>query len=279
MDGVLFVDKPQGMTSRDVVNQVSKVFHTKKVGHTGTLDPLATGVLVICVGKYTKLVESFMSNEKTYVAKMKLGIQTDTGDITGNKVKEDKKKFTKEEIEQVFQNFPKEYDQKVPLYSAVKIQGKKLYEYAREGKNVELPRRKVQIKELEIINILGDEIEFKTTVSKGTYIRSFIEDLATSLKTVATMSSLRRVRQGNIAIEKCVELKDIKEDMKLESVEDLFDYPKYIINDREYHKVKNGNALALDSLEKRVFLVYQENVVAIYEKKNEEYRIVFSLIS
>lgn len=278
MNGVVFIDKAKDMTSRDVVNQVCKIFHTKKVGHTGTLDPLATGVLVVCVGTYTKLVESLTSFSKTYVATMKLGVKTDTGDVTGTILKEEDVSLNSEQIEKCFHNFPREYDQEVPIYSAVKVDGKKLYEYAREGKMVELPKRRVHILDLKILGIHDNEIQFETTVSKGTYIRSLIEDLGASLGTIATMSSLRRTKQGNISIDECVSLDNFNENYPLKKLEDLFDYPKYEITDEEYRKVQNGNVLSLDSMEQRLFLSYRGNVVAIYEKSIQGYKMIFKTI-
>mgnify|MGYP001427190634 FL=1 len=150
MNGVLFINKESGVTSRDVVNKICKIYHTKKVGHTGTLDPLATGVLVVCMGSYTKLVSKITSYEKEYVATMKLGILTDTGDITGKIIKKINKEISEEKIRKCFEKFPKEYLQTIPKYSAVKVNGKKMYEYARESIEISLPKRQVQIKELEV---------------------------------------------------------------------------------------------------------------------------------
>ena len=141
MNGLLVVNKPKNKTSRDVVNELNHIFSFKKIGHTGTLDPLATGVLVCLFGKYTKLVNLITSYEKEYVATIKLGIKTDTLDITGNIIDKKEVNITKEKIEEVFNNFPKKYYQTVPLYSAIKINGKKLYEYARNNEKVILPKR------------------------------------------------------------------------------------------------------------------------------------------
>ena len=152
MDGIIVVNKPKGITSRDVVNKVCKKFNTKKVGHTGTLDPIAEGVLVICIGKATKLVEVLTSLEKEYIAEVKLGILTDTLDVDGLVLKEEKTEIKREELEKVLNSFVKEYNQEVPIYSAVKIGGKKLYEYAREGKEITLPSRKVNIKNIELLD-------------------------------------------------------------------------------------------------------------------------------
>ena len=206
MDGVLIIDKPKGITSRDVVNNVIKIFNTRKVGHTGTLDPLATGVLVVCVGRATKLVNELTSTDKEYIASVTLGIKTDTLDSMGSILFDEGVIKTKEEIISVLNSFVGSYEQEVPVYSAVKINGKKLYEYAREGVNIELPKRKVEIKEIELL----DEIEYKDNktlfkfrcvVSKGTYIRSLINDIANKLDTIGIMTNLRRTRQGNFKIE------------------------------------------------------------------------------
>ncbi len=276
MNGILLVNKEKNMTSRDVVNVISKMFNTKKVGHTGTLDPLATGVLVVCLGNYTKLTSLLTSMEKEYIATMKLGILTDTLDITGNILKEEKVKISPEEIKEVFGNFPKKYIQEVPLYSAVKVNGKKLYEYARENIFVTLPKKEVLIKKLEIINILDDTITFKALVSKGTYIRSLINDLASKLNTYGVMTDLRRIKQGNFMIEDCHKLKDIKEKMLI-TVDKIFNYPVININEEQLKKVNNGNMLKLDCHDEFVFVSFNNKKIAIYQKNQNLYRIVFKI--
>ena len=181
MDKLVVVNKPSDITSRDVVNKLCKIFNTKKIGHTGTLDPIASGVLVCVCGKYTKLVNDLTSLEKEYVATIKLGIKTDTLDTEGNIIEERDVNITKQDIEKVFNNFSKSYNQTVPKYSAVKINGKKLYEYARNNIDIKLPVRKVEIYSLELLDFDGTSITFKTKVSKGTYIRSLIEDICNDL--------------------------------------------------------------------------------------------------
>ena len=177
MDGVLIVNKEKGVTSRDVVNKICKILNTKKVGHTGTLDPIATGVLVVCVGKATKLVEILTSEDKEYIATVKLGVLTDTLDTDG-KVLEEKDVFIKkEDLVRTLNSFVGFYDQEVPIYSAVKINGKKLYEYARSNIKVDLPKRRVEIKKIELLEFNKDHYKFKVLVSKGTYIRSLIKDI------------------------------------------------------------------------------------------------------
>ncbi len=212
MDGIILVNKEKGMTSRDVVNLVSRVCHTKKVGHTGTLDPMATGLLVICVGRATKLVEVLTSHQKEYIASMMFGMKTDTKDITGTVLEQRISHVTKEQIEIVLHDMTTTYQQEVPIYSAVKIHGKKLYEYARNGEQIELPKREVTIELLKMIDWQDQkqELTFLTQVSKGTYIRSLVEDIATHLDTIGTMTALTRTKVGNFSLEQANTIAEIK---------------------------------------------------------------------
>ncbi len=212
MDGIILVNKEKGMTSRDVVNLVSRVCHTKKVGHTGTLDPMATGLLVICVGRATKLVEVLTSHQKEYIASMMFGMKTDTKDITGTVLEQRISRVTKEQIEIVLHDMTTTYQQEVPIYSAVKIHGKKLYEYARNGEQIELPKREVTIEQLKMIDWQDQkqELTFLTQVSKGTYIRSLVEDIATHLDTIGTMTALTRTKVGNFSLEQANTIAEIK---------------------------------------------------------------------
>ena len=212
MDGIILVNKEKGMTSRDVVDLVSRVCHTKKVGHTGTLDPMATGLLVICVGRATKLVEVLTSHQKEYIASMMFGMKTDTKDITGTVLEQRISHVTKEQIEIVLHDMTTTYQQEVPIYSAVKIHGKKLYEYARNGEQIELPKREVTIEQLKIIDWQDQkqELTFLTQVSKGTYIRSLVEDIATHLDTIGTMTALTRTKVGNFSLEQANTIAEIK---------------------------------------------------------------------
>lgn len=212
MDGIILVNKEKGMTSRDVVNLVSRVCHAKKVGHTGTLDPMATGLLVICVGRATKLVEVLTSHQKEYIASMMFGMKTDTKDITGTVLEQRISHITTEQIEIVLHDMTTTYQQEVPIYSAVKIHGKKLYEYARNGEQIELPKREVTIEQLKIIDWQDQkqELTFLTQVSKGTYIRSLVEDIATHLDTIGTMTALTRTKVGNFSLEQANTIAEIK---------------------------------------------------------------------
>lgn len=272
---IINVCKEKNMTSRDVVNIISKHLHTKKVGHTGTLDPLATGVLIVCTNNDTKLVDILTSKNKEYIATMRLGIQTDTGDITGNIIKRATYKVTKDQIIKVLNNFLGSSTQTVPIYSAVKINGKKLYEYARNGEEVTLPAREINISSIELLDYHDDLIKFKVTVSKGTYIRSLIEDIGKTLQTVATMEDLVRTKQGNYKIEDSYTLEDIKNDnykpIPLNIV--LKDYHTYNLNATEYFKVKNGSKMLLNIDDKIVTLLYNNKPIALYRKENDIYRV------
>lgn len=272
---IINVCKEKNMTSRDVVNIISKHLHTKKVGHTGTLDPLATGVLIVCTNHDTKLVDILTSKNKEYIVTMRLGIQTDTGDITGNIIKRATYKVTKDQIIKVLNNFLGSSTQTVPIYSAVKINGKKLYEYARNGEEVTLPTREINISNIELLDYHDDLIKFKVTVSKGTYIRSLIEDIGKTLQTVATMEDLVRTKQGNYKIEDSYTLEDIKNDnykpMPLNIV--LKDYHTYNLNATEYFKVKNGSKMLLNIDDKIVTLLYNNKPIALYRKENDIYRV------
>lgn len=215
MNGIIVVNKEEGFTSRDMVNKVGKILGTKKIGHTGTLDPMATGVLVMCVGKCTSLVDMITSDYKEYVAGVRLGILTDTLDITGNVIEKGSVDFSRDEIIGALNSMIGEYYQEVPIYSAVKIDGKKLYEYAREGIPVELPKRLVNIKEIELVSGIDYhdgfiDFSIRCLVSKGTYIRSLIRDIAFKLGSIGVMSSLVRTRQGDFSITDAYSISDIE---------------------------------------------------------------------
>ena len=269
MEGILLIDKPTGVTSRDVVNRVCKLLKTKKVGHTGTLDPIATGVLVLCVGKYTKLVDLITNYEKEYIATAKLGIETDTLDITGNVTREEKIVMNKCQILRVLNSFKGKYMQEVPNYSAVKINGKKLYEYARNNEVIELPKREVEIKNIELLEYNEDsnEIKFKVLVSKGTYIRSLIRDIGIKLNIAITMSELRRTKQGKFNIEDCYTIEEVENNnFKFLNIKEVLDYPIYNISDELILKqIKNGALIKNEYNSEFVMFSYKEEVIAIYK--------------
>lgn len=271
MDKLLVVNKEKNLTSRDVVNNLTKIFNTKKIGHTGTLDPIATGVLVCLFGKYTKLVDLLTSLDKEYIAEIKLGIKTDTGDITGSIIENKSFNITKDNIIKVFEKFPQKYEQTVPKYSAVKINGKKLYEYARNNIEIELPKREVSIFSLELIDYEKDIIKFKTHVSKGTYIRSLIEDICEKLGTIGTMNNLIRTKQGGFDIEDSFILDDIKNgNFKFQNIHEFLKYPSIEINDELIKIIKNGGKIKnIYNVQDKVIFTYQGEDIAIYETNNE----------
>lgn len=270
MDSVIVVNKEINRTSRDIVNDLNKILGTKRIGHTGTLDPIATGVLVICVGKYTKLVNLLTVLDKEYIAIIKLGIKTDTLDITGKVIEERDFNVDKEQVINTLNSFLGRSVQEVPAYSAVKINGKKLYEYARNGEEIELPKRTITINSIELLEFKDDLITFKVNVSKGTYIRSLISDICTKLNTVGTMASLKRTKQGKFNIENSYTIEDIKNDnYKSLNIKELLDYKVIELNDEEYFRVKNGNFINLNLEDQYVILTYQGLDIAIYEIKDK----------
>lgn len=274
MNEIILVNKPKGITSRDVVNKVSKILNTKKVGHNGTLDPLATGVLVICTNRYTKLNNLLTSKDKEYIAEVKIGIETDTLDITGNIIREKKETLDINKLKDTLKKYQKTYMQEVPKYSAVKINGKKLYEYAREGLEVVLPKKEVTIKNTELISYKKDSFMFKTTVSKGTYIRSLIRDILKEMNIIGTMENLTRTKQGIFKIEDSNNIEDIeKEKYKSLKIKDILNIPVITADDSLKFKIKNGVKLKGKYPEKVLFIDKEGNELAIYKKEKDDLKI------
>lgn len=208
MNGLLIINKPKGMTSHDVVNIVRKTLHTKKVGHAGTLDPDATGVLVVCVNKATKALQFLTAEHKQYIATLSLGIATDTYDASGTVLEE--KPFTGyADLKDVLQSFIGESMQKPPMYSAIKIHGKKLYEYARAGEHIDVPARPIVIQDIQLLKEENNEITFQVDCSKGTYIRSLCVDIAKKLGYPGHMKDLIRTRSGDFTIDQAITLDDL----------------------------------------------------------------------
>lgn len=267
MDGIIVINKPKGITSREVVNKVCKLLNTKKVGHTGTLDPIATGVLVLCVGKATKLVETLTSNDKEYVATVKLGILTDTLDTDGTIIEKKCVNLDKDKLENVLNSFIGTYNQEVPIYSAVKINGKKLYEYAREKKEVTIPKRMVEIKKIKLIEFGNDYYKFKVTVSKGTYIRSLIKDINDKLGVIGVMSDLVRTKQGKFSINNSYTLENMENNnYNVLTITDVVkDENCVIISNTLFEKVKNGALINNEYNTSMVTFIYNDSVIAIYK--------------
>lgn len=273
MNGILIVNKEKNYTSRDVVNIISKKFGTKKVGHTGTLDPLATGVLVVTIGNSTKISELLTATYKEYIAEVTLGIKTDTLDITGNILEKKEIKLEKRKLEETIKTFEKTYLQEVPIYSAVKVNGKKLYEYARNNEEIKLPKKEVEIKKIELLEYENNKFKIKCLVSKGTYIRSLIKDICEELRVIGTMSELKRIKQGEFEIDKSYTLEQIKnnEFELIEMKEVLKNYLQIEVNEYIENKIKNGCLLENIYVEDIiVFLNKNQDVIAIYRKYEKD---------
>lgn len=254
MDGLLVFDKEKGITSHDLVYKVRRKLGIKKVGHTGTLDPMATGVLVISIGKATKTSEYILSSDKEYEAKIKLGVLTNSYDITGDVLKEEKVNFQEDDIKKALQNFTGKISQKPPIYSALKVDGKKLYEYAREGKDVEIKKRDIEIYKNELLDFNGsDEFLIRVSVSKGTYIRSLANDIGNFLGTYGTLTELRRIRTGDFKIEDSINSSDF-ENMSIDEIKEkilpmdlaLTNLKKIDLDKRFLNKFLNGQFYRLN---------------------------------
>lgn len=267
MDGIIVINKEKGYTSNDVVQIVKRIFN-KKVGHTGTLDPMATGVLPLLIGQGTLLSKYLINHDKTYQATLTLGKKMDTGDSEGNVVEEKEllsEMLTEENLNNILKSFIGEQTQIPPIYSAIKVNGKKLYEYARKGQEVEIPKRNIMIYDMKLINIDAEnaEIKFEVSCSKGTYIRTLCEDIAGKLNTVGYMSDLLRTRVGEFDIQNSVTIEELKEgnNINIISIEQFFKEKENIILDE--NKLKyfyNGVKITTDK---------QEGIYKIYNIKNE----------
>ncbi len=277
MDNIIVVNKDKDYTSRDVVNVIGKIFNTKKVGHTGTLDPLATGVLIVCMNKALKVVDLITASDKEYIAKVVLGIDTDTLDITGNIINECRTNVNVDMVKSVLNSFIGKSIQEVPKYSAVKVNGKKLYEYARNGIDIELPKREIQIFDIELISDIDivdghQEFSFKVKVSKGTYIRSLIRDIGVKLGCFACMKELTRTKQGKFSIDESYTLNDIKNgNYKLLNIKDVIDIEKVVVSDNMLFKIKNG--MILDKFfisDKALILDNNGNEIGIYKTYDKD---------
>lgn len=265
-NGILNVDKPQGITSHDVVNIIRKIFKDTKVGHTGTLDPLATGVLPICIGKATKLSGELLSKDKEYSVKMLLGIETDTYDITGKIVFANPVNNDEIYIKERIKRFIGKQMQIPPKYSAIKVNGKKAYDYARNNEEIELVPREIEIFDIDNIdvNLKKKEVTFDVSCTKGTYIRSLVHDIGIKIGCGATMVELRRTKTGNFDIDDSIKLYDFLKlgflDMqdKIISIEDLYkDSKKVNLNEDEYERFLNGIKINFEA-PSGVVRVYQE---------------------
>lgn len=273
MDGILVVKKEKNYTSHDIVAIVKKITKTK-VGHTGTLDPMATGVLPLLLGEGTKLSKYLIEHDKIYIATIKLGQKTDTQDAEGKVIEEkevNEALLNEEDVKTILNNLKGRQVQTPPIYSAIKVNGKKLYDYARKNQEVEIPKREIKIYEMELIGINESEktITFKVHCSKGTYIRSLCETISEKLETVGYMKELNRIKVGSFSENKAVTLEEIKENAKnkefwiekMITIEEFFkDKPKIILPEYKLKLFLNGVNLSIKA---------QDGIYRIYSEENE----------
>lgn len=271
MDGIILINKEKGLTSRDVVNKISKKLQIKKVGHAGTLDPIATGLLVIGVGKGTKILDLLTLDKKEYIATVSIGFKTDTYDITGNITEENYNYHLDEDkLKNVLDSFKGSYNQEVPKFSAVKIDGKKLYEYARKQIDIELPKRLVTIYKIELLTYNDSEFTFKVLVSKGTYIRSLIHDISLKLNIPMTMKELIRTKSGKFLLENSNLIDD---NYNYIPIDKALDFKIIELEDEILlKKVRNGNKINLPYNDIFITLKFKDDVLAIYKKEKFEYK-------
>jgi len=251
MNGIVIIDKPRDWTSQDVVSKLRGVLHTKRIGHGGTLDPMATGVLPVFVGRATRGVEFFEHAEKTYEAVLRLGITTDTEDITGTVLTQRAVTVTREQLEEVLTQFRGEIQQVPPMYSAIKINGQKLCDLARKGREVERKPRPVTIHELTLLAFSGETAELRVRCSKGTYIRTLCKDIGDALGCGGCMESLRRTAAGAYTIREAVPLMQLVESADPESflwpVDTMFsDYEAVTLTEKQTLRCRNGNSFSID---------------------------------
>ena len=267
MEGIIVVNKPKGITSFDVIRKLKKILKTKKIGHTGTLDPLATGVMLVCVGRATKLASDLEAKDKIYIADFDIGYATDTYDIEGKKIAENTIEISKENLEQSIKKFIGNIKQIPPMYSAIKIDGNKLYHLARKGIEVERPERNVTIEYINLLDFKDNKAKIETKVSKGCYIRSLIYDIGQDLGTYATMTALQRKQVGDYSLENSYSLEQIEKmvlnnDFKfLKTIEEIFSYDKYSLQtEKELTLYKNGNTVKIkENLENKRYRIYFQN--------------------
>lgn len=253
LNGIMLIDKPCDWTSHDVVGKLRGILHERRIGHSGTLDPMATGLLVVFVGRATRAVEFAEADSKEYIAGLRLGVSTDTQDITGNTLKSSNSLPSKTELEQALSAFKGEISQIPPMYSAIKVGGRKLYELARQGESVERKPRKVTIEKLEIVGENDGDYILDVVCSKGTYIRTLCNDIGDTLGCGGCMSSLRRVKAGAFSIEKAHTIDEIQAaadngglDEIIIPVDRLFSaYPELTVRNTAEKKLRNGNVIKL----------------------------------
>lgn len=263
MDGIVIVDKPQGWTSQDVTARLRQVFGTRRIGHGGTLDPMATGVLPVFVGRATRAVEFFEHAEKTYETVLRLGITTDTEDMTGTVLTEENVSFTEEQLQETLAAFRGEILQVPPMYSALKVNGQKLCDLARKGKTVERQPRPITIHELTLVERGENTLRLRVRCSKGTYIRTLCKDIGEKLGCGGCMESLRRVAAGEYTIDEAVPLQTLlkteEPEKYLRGVDTMFrNYPAVTLTSNQETRCRNGNAFSV-SLAPGTYRAYSQD--------------------
>ena len=269
ISGSLLIDKEIGLTSRQEVNNISRLLGEKKAGHIGTLDPFADGLLIVLLGKATKISPFLEGMDKTYLATLKLGEQTDSGDLTGNIVsKSDIPTLDKTSIETVFNSFLGKQKQLPPMYSAIKVNGKQLYKYARAGEEIERKEREINIYELKLLSFDKVTLTFIAKVSKGTYVRTLGEDIAKKLGTCGHLTKLTRLAIGPYSIEKAKKSKDVKETDLISSLDMLSFMPTYDADEELAKKALNGMHFRLPIEDELLLLKDKDDVIAIYKREH-----------
>lgn len=260
MDGVIVINKPKGYTAHDIVGILRKKLNMKQIGHAGTLDPNATGVLPVLVGKATKISKYLIEHDKTYIAKLKLGEKRTTGDSEGEVLESmPVEQYNVDFVKTILLSFIGKQEQIPPIYSAIKVQGKKLYEYARAGQDVEIKKRNIEIYSIELIDIENDEITFEVSCSKGTYIRTLCEDIATKLKNVGYMKELTRTKVNDFTLNDAVSIDDDINNARIFTIEEIFKNSlNIILDDKELQAFLNGVKLER-KLKSCVVKVYDTN--------------------
>ena len=268
MLNALFINKPSGITSFDVCFRLRKVLGTKKIGHTGTLDPLADGVMIVLFDKATKANQFLVTDNKEYIARVRLGIETDTLDIDGNVINETAYNLPdKDDLINVLDSFLGQSRQKVPLTSAISVNGKRLYQYQREGKEVELPIRDINVYEIKLLEIHEDGFSFKAKVSSGTYIRALVRDILKKLKLTGTLCSLTRTAVDNVTLDQCDALEDIeKGNYTLHDLYELLSVKYPLVDYENIDDIRNGRSIKIDNDSDRVLIVHDKEVLAVYDK-------------
>ncbi|MDE6661343.1 MAG: tRNA pseudouridine(55) synthase TruB [Anaeroplasmataceae bacterium] len=275
MNGFFIIDKPKGITSQGAVLKIKKQFNLKKCGHTGTLDPDATGVLIVACGEATKLIRLLEENQKEYETTIVFGLDSNTLDVYGTITQESDMSFTLQELDEALANLKNQALQIPPMVSAIKVAGKKLYEYERENKFVDLAPRRVQIERIDRISELRVaeghlEVDIRIVCSKGFYVRSFARDLGQALGGCAILKDLRRLKSGRFSVDEAIKL-DFLTEKNLYSIEKIFDFTRVEVNDFVAHLVKNGVMLDERQIitKEPFYILHNGAIISIYEVVGE----------